>query len=88
MLQMAVLAEGKAHVYLYASQGCMKWDICGPEAVITAVGGKLTDVHGVPYRYHKHVGHVNRGGVLATARGVDHEKLASKVPEEVRKILV
>lgn len=85
---MLVLSEGKAHSFLYASQGCMKWDICGPEAILVAVGGRLTDVHGNQYRYHKDVEHTNKGGVLATQKGVDHERLVSLIPKEVKDALV
>uniref|UniRef100_A0A3Q3KD20 3'(2'),5'-bisphosphate nucleotidase 1 n=1 Tax=Monopterus albus TaxID=43700 RepID=A0A3Q3KD20_MONAL len=45
------LVEGKASAYVFASLGCKKWDTCAPEAILHAVGGKLTDMHGNAYRY-------------------------------------
>lgn len=88
VLQVVHLAEGKAHVYLYPSQGCMKWDICAPEAILAAIGGKLTDAHGKQYSYHKDVEHVNKGGVFASGKGVDHDELVAKLPKEVKDVLV
>jgi len=38
--------EGEADAYVFASPGCKKWDTCAPEAVLCAIGGQLTDVHG------------------------------------------
>ena len=32
--------EGKASAYVFASLGTKKWDTCGPEAILHAVGGK------------------------------------------------
>ncbi|RZC42604.1 3'(2'),5'-bisphosphate nucleotidase 1 [Asbolus verrucosus] len=78
-----MLIEGKAHAYVFASKGCKKWDTCAPEAVLVASGGKLTDMHGLPYEYGKNVQHPNVGGVFATVRGIDHEELLSKIPQEV-----
>ncbi|XP_033859436.1 3'(2'),5'-bisphosphate nucleotidase 1 [Acipenser ruthenus] len=79
------LIEGKASAYVFASPGCKKWDTCAPEAILHAVGGKLTDMHGKPYRYHKDVKHMNSAGVLATLR--DFEFYASRVPEAVKQAL-
>jgi len=66
-----LLLEGKAHAYVYASAGCKKWDSCGPEAILVAAGGKLTDMSGELYQYHKTVEHLNKDGILATAAGED-----------------
>nr|XP_023680639.1 3'(2'),5'-bisphosphate nucleotidase 1 isoform X1 [Paramormyrops kingsleyae]XP_023680641.1 3'(2'),5'-bisphosphate nucleotidase 1 isoform X1 [Paramormyrops kingsleyae]XP_023680642.1 3'(2'),5'-bisphosphate nucleotidase 1 isoform X1 [Paramormyrops kingsleyae] len=75
------LVEGKASAYVFASPGCKKWDTCAPEAILHAVGGKLTDMRGRPYRYHADVKHMNSAGVLATLR--DHQYYSSRVPESV-----
>jgi 3'(2'), 5'-bisphosphate nucleotidase len=50
-----LLMEGRAHAYVFASRGCKKWDTCAPEAVLTAIGGKLTDMNGEHYVYSKDV---------------------------------
>uniref|UniRef100_A0A8C6STF0 3'(2'),5'-bisphosphate nucleotidase 1 n=1 Tax=Neogobius melanostomus TaxID=47308 RepID=A0A8C6STF0_9GOBI len=79
------LIEGRASAYVFASPGCKKWDTCAPEAILHAVGGKLTDVHGNPYRYDADVKHMNSAGVLATLR--NHEYYASRVPPSVLEAL-
>ncbi|KAJ0026675.1 hypothetical protein NQD34_017675 [Periophthalmus magnuspinnatus] len=80
------LIEGKASAYVFASPGCKKWDTCGPEAILHAVGGKLTDVHGNPYRYEADVKHMNSAGVLATLR--NHQYYTSRVPPSVLQALM
>ncbi|XP_036405888.1 3'(2'),5'-bisphosphate nucleotidase 1 [Megalops cyprinoides] len=79
------LVEGKASAYVFASPGCKKWDTCAPEAILHAVGGKLTDIHGNAYRYDADVKHMNSAGVLATLR--DHQRYLSRVPASVRQAL-
>ncbi|XP_051954885.1 3'(2'),5'-bisphosphate nucleotidase 1-like [Xyrauchen texanus] len=79
------LVEGKASAYVFASPGCKKWDTCAPEAILHAVGGKLTDMHGNAYRYNADVKHMNSAGVLATLR--DHQYYLSRVPQAVREAL-
>lgn len=47
-----LLMEGKAHVYVFASPGCKKWDTCAPQAILEAAGGVLTDMKGATIPYH------------------------------------
>lgn len=56
-LQVMLLMEGKAHVYVFASPGCKKWDTCAPQAILEAAGGVLTDIQGAPIPYHATVPH-------------------------------
>ena len=55
-MQVMLLIEGKAHAYVFPSPGCKKWDTCAPEAILHAMGGLLTDIHGNLYDYDKDVG--------------------------------
>uniref|UniRef100_A0A4W5N0B2 3'(2'),5'-bisphosphate nucleotidase 1 n=1 Tax=Hucho hucho TaxID=62062 RepID=A0A4W5N0B2_9TELE len=75
------LVEGKASAYVFASLGTKKWDTCAPEAILHAVGGKLTDMHGSALCYDANVKHMNSAGVLATLR--NHQYYASRVPKSV-----
>uniref|UniRef100_A0A8C8D037 3'(2'),5'-bisphosphate nucleotidase n=1 Tax=Oncorhynchus tshawytscha TaxID=74940 RepID=A0A8C8D037_ONCTS len=43
------LVEGKASACVFASLGTKKWDTCAPEAILHALRGKLTDMHGSYY---------------------------------------
>ncbi|XP_074648322.1 3'(2'),5'-bisphosphate nucleotidase 1-like [Tubulanus polymorphus] len=79
-----LLIEGKVNAYIFASPGCKKWDTCAPEAVLHAIGGKLTDVHGNDIEYHKEIQHVNSGGVLATLDADKHQWYQDRIPQHVR----
>ncbi|KAF3703018.1 3'(2'),5'-bisphosphate nucleotidase 1 [Channa argus] len=79
------LVEGKATAYVFASPGCKKWDTCAPEAILHAVGGKLTNIFGNPYHYDAKVKHMNSAGVLATL--CNHEYYVSRVPPSVMQAL-
>lgn len=59
-------------MYVFPQMGMKKWDTCGPEAIIRAAGGHLTDIRGQPFRYTRDVDVHNRSGVLCSMR--DHEK--------------
>ena len=78
-----LIIEGKAHAYVFGSPGCKKWDTCAPEAILHAIGGKLTDIHGNYYQYDAHVQHRNAAGVLATTTADAHSSYVSKIPPEV-----
>lgn len=81
------LLEGQAHAYVFASPGCKKWDTCAPEAVLAAAGGRLTDISGDTYKYGAKELFPNLGGVLATAAGVSHESVVTKIPDQLKKEL-
>ncbi|CAB1343109.1 unnamed protein product, partial [Coregonus sp. 'balchen'] len=77
--------DGKASAYVFASLGTKKWDTCAPEAILHAVGGKLTDMLGNVLCYDANVKHMNSAGVLATLH--NHQYYASRVPQSVLQAL-
>jgi 3'(2'), 5'-bisphosphate nucleotidase len=79
-----LLMEGKAHAYVFPSPGCKKWDTCAPEAILHAMGGKLTDMKGDKYEYQSTVAHRNSEGVLATAIHSDHAIYQAAIPQDVK----
>jgi len=79
-----LLMEGRAHAYVFPSPGCKKWDTCAPEAILHAMGGKLTDMHGARYEYHSSVQHRNTEGVLATAVAADHGWYLERIPQGIK----
>ncbi|KAG0717917.1 3'(2'),5'-bisphosphate nucleotidase 1 [Chionoecetes opilio] len=79
-----MLLEGKAHVYVFASPGCKKWDTCAPQAVLEAAGGVLSDIQGKVIPYHASAPHRNSTGVLASAAGQDHQAFLTKIPQHVK----
>jgi len=76
-----LVADGTADAYLFASPGTKKWDTCAGDAIIKALGGTMTDVHGGPIKYHADVEFPNKKGVLATIR--NHEFYLSKIPSDI-----
>jgi len=80
-----LLMEGQASAYVFPSPGCKKWDTCAPEAILHAMGGKLTDIHGDDYEYHSEVQHQNMEGVLATARSDIHALYVAELPQSLKE---
>ena len=66
---------------MFASIGCKKWDTCAPEAILHALGGTLTDIHGKPILYHANAVRKNMGGVLATI--ANHQWYVGKIAEKM-----
>ena len=85
--QVMLVLEGVAHAYVFGSAGCKKWDTAAPEAIVHAMGGKMTDIHGNMFQYHATVEKVNLAGVLATKHTKDHAWYKEKIPAHVRDAL-
>jgi 3'(2'), 5'-bisphosphate nucleotidase len=45
-LKVALIAEGSRDLYVYPGSQTKIWDSCGPDAILTAAGGKVTDCQG------------------------------------------
>ena len=72
-LKLGLIAEGRAHVYINTKPRTMQWDTCGPEAILQAAGGVVTDAHGQALKYN--VPELrNLGGIIATNAAI-HEKI-------------
>eukprot|EP00727_Mastigamoeba_balamuthi_P003221 m51a1_g12897 putative 3 (2 ) -bisphosphate nucleotidase 1 (191) ;mRNA; r:2362-3217 len=63
-----VVIEGTADLYMLPNPGTKLWDTCGPEAVLRAVGGVLTDMHGRDLVYTTDVDVRNTDGVVVSLR--------------------
>jgi 3'(2'), 5'-bisphosphate nucleotidase len=71
-IKVGLLCEGRAQVYVQG-RGTSLWDTCGPEAILHAAGGRMTDASGNPFRYD--VEEVrNLRGVIAT-NGILHDRV-------------
>lgn len=64
-LKIGLVTEGKRDLYLYTGGRTKIWDTCGPEAVLHAAGGKMTDVDGNPLIYDQ-PDLYNRRGIVAS----------------------
>ncbi len=81
-----LLVEGRAHAYVFPSPGCKRWDTCAPEAVLTAMGGRLTDIWGNSYDYDRNVSpRVNEWGVLATCEATKHTEYLNLIPDNLKE---
>ncbi|XP_038206540.1 3'(2'),5'-bisphosphate nucleotidase 1 isoform X2 [Zerene cesonia] len=78
------LLEGKASIYVFASPGCKKWDTCAPEAILSAAGGKLTDILGNFYKYGASESKPNKTGVLAAVNSDLHNYAVNRIPQELK----
>ena len=79
-----LLMEGHAHCYVFCSPGCKKWDTCAPEAILHSIGGKLTDIKGNDYEYHKDVNYVDEWGILATGNAEEHSDYLNRIPQDCK----
>ncbi|MBW2527502.1 MAG: 3'(2'),5'-bisphosphate nucleotidase CysQ [Deltaproteobacteria bacterium] len=67
------LLEGRADAYLHDGGGLKRWDCCGPEAVLRAAGGAMSDLGGALLDYRTERLTVD-GGLLAS-NGAAHQAL-------------
>src|SRR5262249_52124274 len=42
---------GEADLYVHGGRGAKRWDTCAPEAILTAAGGRFTDLGGAAIDY-------------------------------------
>jgi len=40
------VAQGERDLYLYPGEQTKLWDTCGPEAILIAAGGRMSDMDG------------------------------------------
>jgi len=64
-LKVALVCQGDRDLYLYPGEQTKLWDTCGPEAILTAAGGRMSDMDGRPLDYGK-ADLNNREGVVAS----------------------
>ena len=69
-----MLIEGVAHAYIVPSKGLKRWDTCAVEAILEAVGGKITDIHGNSYDYSKETNVSNDNGFISSIDENSHAK--------------
>lgn len=83
-LKLSLIAVGERDLYVNPSSNCKFWDTCAPEAILSAAGGKMTDVHGNPLRYDCKDIQLRNG--LVASNGALHdvimERLRSVFPRE------
>ena len=74
--------EGEADVWVHPEFGCRKWDLCAPQAILQAAGGRLTTCDGGSVDYGCSSGDFPYGGVVASLEG--HDDVIDSIPDEVK----
>lgn len=74
--------RGETSAFMQAP-GASRWDICAGEALLTTVGGKLTDLDGRPYTYKEgESSYLNAEGVIAACTEAVHDRVSKAFAEE------
>lgn len=83
-LKIGLVSEAARDLYVYTGGRTKIWDTCGPEAILVAAGGRITDLDGQPLTYDR-AELYNRRGIVAS-NGPLHdfviEKIAPVVPAQ------
>ena len=64
-LKVGLIAEQRADLYVHVSDKSSAWDVCAPEAILRAAGGRFTDVAGEEIVYGGTTDMHNHRGILA-----------------------
>jgi 3'(2'), 5'-bisphosphate nucleotidase len=64
-LKIGLVSDAVRDLYIYTGGRTKIWDTCGPEAILRAAGGKMTDVDGAPLVYDREDLY-NRRGIVAS----------------------
>ena len=84
-----MVLDGKADSYVYPRVGTKKWDTCAGDALVHAVGGLLTDVHGEPLSYEPDPSNYrNKEGLIVTTNTILHREIIKKIPASVKHALL
>jgi 3'(2'), 5'-bisphosphate nucleotidase len=76
-LKGARVAEGLAEAYVHTGTGLKRWDVCAVDALVTAAGGRVSDVNGVPIDYRGASLRCERG--LVASNGLTHAAILARL---------
>lgn len=77
-VKVARVAMADADLYVHGGGGIKSWDLCGPEAVLAAAGGRVTTLAGEPVDYAADIVHTK--GFVGT-NGALHEVVLASIAE-------
>jgi 3'(2'), 5'-bisphosphate nucleotidase len=83
-LKIGLVTEAARDLYLYTGGRTKIWDTCGPEAILLAAGGKMTDVDGNLLTYDADELY-NRRGIVAS-NGALHDFVIETLRPLVRTV--
>jgi 3'(2'), 5'-bisphosphate nucleotidase len=73
-VKLCLIASGVRDLYVNPTAKTKAWDTCAPEAILTAAGGRLSDLFGKPIEYRSELAH--RRGLVASNGRVHGEVVA------------
>ena len=76
-LKVGLITRRLADLYIHPSPGCKEWDLCAPQALLEAAGGRMTDCWGNPLRYNKRDVRAHNG--LVASNGAVHDEIIDVV---------
>jgi len=76
-LKFGLIAEGRAHLYIHPGSRTNQWDTCGPEAILRAAGGVVTDTFGEPLNYNAPEVRNSRG--IIASNGPIHDRAVAAI---------
>lgn len=76
-LKIGLVAEATRDLYVYTGGRTKIWDTCGPEAVLTAAGGRVTDMFGAPLEYASPELYNSRG--IVASNGPLHPEVIARI---------
>ena len=82
-LKIGLVSEALRDLYVYTGGRTKIWDTCGPEAILAAAGGRMTDVDGNPLVYDQ-PDLYNRRGIVASNGPLHDFVIAALVPHRRR----
>ena len=75
-VKLCLIASGARDLYVNPSAKTKAWDTCAPEAILTAAGGRLSDLFGKGIEYRAELAH--RRGLVAS-NGFVHGEVVTKL---------
>ena len=76
-LKVGLISRRLADLYVHPSPGCKEWDLCAPNALLEAAGGRMTDCWGNPMTYNKRDVRAHNG--LIASNGRAHDQIVETV---------
>lgn len=76
-IKIGLLVRQEADLYIHPGRGTKLWDTCGPEAILLAGGGKMTDPEGALIRYDVADPSLPLG--LVATNGTAHDRIVAAV---------
>jgi 3'(2'), 5'-bisphosphate nucleotidase len=76
-LKGAQVAQGSAEAYVDTGHGLKLWDTCAADALVTAAGGRVSDITGAPIDYRGESLACTRG--LVASNGLTHQAILTRL---------